>query len=79
MNNILNGEEEFHVISPSLLQKVQKEELERQIFESLKNEEEKPKKKLKFVNYWGSNTFELLRISFKDFKFIILNLGFEIK
>jgi hypothetical protein len=79
LNNILNGEEEFHVISPSLLQKAQREELEKQIFESLNEKKEEPKKKLKFVNYWGSGTFELIRIGFKDFKFIVFNVGIEIK
>lgn len=71
LDKILNGEEEFYVISPSDI-----------IRENLKKESlnKKPvKKKLKFVNYWGSKTFELFRISFREFKFIIFNIGFEIK
>jgi len=80
LDKITNGEEEFHVISPSALINIQKEEMERTIKESL---EKTPhvgyKKRLKFVNYWGSGTFEFFRLCFGDFKFIFFNLGFEMK
>lgn len=78
MDKIVSGEEEFHTISPSIMANIQKEEMEMAIKESL----EKPqpiKKKLKFVNYWGNGTFEIIRIGFGDFKFVFLNFGFEMK
>ena len=78
LDKILNGQEDFQAIPPSLLREIQKEEMEKTIIESLKQEEPK-KKKLKFVNYWGSGSFELFRIGFGDFKLILFNLGFELK
>jgi hypothetical protein len=78
LDRITNGEEEFYTISPSIMMDIQKEEMERTIKESLENPQP-TKKKLKFVNYWGSGNFELFRISFNDFKLIFFNLGFEIK
>ena len=39
----------------------------------------KKKKKLKFVNYWGTGVFEVFRFCFGDFKFVILNLGLELR
>lgn len=78
LDKITNGEEEFYAISPSNMIEIQQEEIERKIKESL--ESRRPiKKKLKFVNYWGSGGFELLQIRFGDFKFIFFNLGFEMK
>ena len=78
LDRITNGEEEFYTISPSIMMDIQKEEMERTIKESLENPQP-TKKKLKFVNYWGSGNFELFRISCNDFKLIFFNLGFEIK
>lgn len=80
LDKITNGEEEFYAISPSALINIQKEEMERAIKESLeKTPPVEHKKKLKFVNYWGSGTFEIFRFCFGDFKFILFNLGFEMK
>lgn len=67
MDKIINGEEDFYLLPPMVI-----------------NEEEKKevvlvKKKLKFVNYWGTGTYEFFRLSFRDFKFIIFNFGVEIK
>lgn len=78
LDKILNGQEEFQSIPPSLMGEIQKEEMEKTIIESLKQEGSK-KKKLKFVNYWGSDSFELFRIGFGDFKLILFNIGFEVK
>lgn len=79
IDKITNGEEEFYAISPSMIINIQKEEMEKKLTESLDNTPVKIKKKLKFVNYWGSGTFELFRITFRDFKFVIFNLGLEMK
>ena len=80
LDKITNGEEEFYAISPSALINIQREEMERAIKESLeKVPPVEHKKKLKFVNYWGSGTFEIFRLCFGDFKFIFFNLGFEMK
>lgn len=78
LDKIISGEEEFYAISPSVMVDIKEEEMKKTIKESL----EKPqptKKKLKFVNYWGLGTFEIIRIGFGDFKFIFLNFGFEMK
>lgn len=80
LDKITNGEEEFYAISPSALINIQREEMERTIKESLeKTTPVEIKKKLKFVNYWGSGTFEIFRLCFGDFKFMIFNFGFELK
>lgn len=79
LDNITNGEEEFYTIPPSTMIDIQREEMERKIKESLEDSPVKIKKKLRFVNYWKLNTFELIRIVFNDFKFVIFNFGFEIK
>lgn len=76
LDKILNGEEEFRIISPSLEIKIQKEE-EKNIIDPLESEKKPEKKKLKFVNYWGSGQFDLIRIGFNNF--IIFNVGFVIK
>ena len=77
-NSYSKIKEEFYTISPSIMMDIQKEEMERTIKESLENPQP-TKKKLKFVNYWGSGNFELFRISFNDFKLIFFNLGFEMR
>ena len=80
LDKITNGEEEFYVISPSTLINTQREEMEKTIKESLeKTSSVNVKKKLKFVNYWGSGTFEVFRLCFGNFKFIFFNLGFEMR
>ena len=80
LDKITNGEEEFYVISPSTLINTQREEMERTIKESLeKTSSVNVKKKLKFVNYWGSGTFEVFRLCFGNFKFVFFNLGFEMR
>jgi hypothetical protein len=76
LEKITNGEEEFYNISPSAMITLQREEMEKTIKESLEKIEPK-KKKLKFVNYWGTGTFEVFRLVFGDFKFIFFNFGFE--
>lgn len=76
LNKITNGEEEFYNISPSAMITLQKEEMERTIKESLEKPEPK-KKKLKYINYWGTGTFEVFRLTFGDFKFVIFNIGLE--
>jgi hypothetical protein len=76
LNKITNGEEEFYNISPSVMITLQKEEMERTIKESLEKPEPK-KKKLKYINYWGTGTFEVFRLTFGDFKFVIFNIGLE--
>lgn len=78
LDKITTGEEEFQFIAPSLMIELQKEEMEKTIINSF-NQEEPKKKKLKFVNYWGSGTFELFRLTFGDFKFLFFNIGFELK
>lgn len=78
LDKITTGEEEFYVISPSMIN-IQREEMERKIKESLEDKPVKIVKKLKFVNYWKSGTLEVFRLGFNDFRFVIFNFGFELK
>ena len=62
LDRIINGEEEFFEIAPSILNKTV----------------EKPQKKgLKWVNYWKIKEFCLFDLSFKPFKFVFLNFGIK--
>ena len=79
LDKIIKGEEEFYITSPSNMASIQKEEMERTIKESLEKDLIEVRKKLKFVNYWGSGIFELFRISFGDFKLIFFNIGLEMR
>ena len=78
LDKIISGEEEFYTMSPSVMVDIKEEEMKKTIKESL-GKPRPTKKKLKFVNYWGLGTFEIIRIGFGDFKFIFLNFGFEMK
>jgi len=71
LDKITSGDEEFYVISPHEIITIQQEEIENALIKI------KEKKHLKFINKWGSNTFDVFRLSFKNFKFIILNFGIE--
>jgi hypothetical protein len=62
LDRILNGEEEFFEIAPSILNK---------------KVENPPKTGLKWVNYWKVKEFCLFDLSFKPFKFVFLNFGIK--
>jgi hypothetical protein len=81
MDKIVNGDEQYFIIAPSVMLDEEKEIMEKTITESLKDnfENKKKTKRLRFINYWGTNVFEFFRFSLNDFKLIIFNLGFEYK
>lgn len=80
MDKIINGDEQYFSVAPSMLLNIEKETMEMTITESLKNKfEDKKTKKLRFVNYWGTNTFEFFRFGLGNFKLIVFNLGIEYK
>jgi len=80
MDKIINGEEEYYIISPSTMAEIQREDIENTIKKTL---ESKPitvsKKRYRFVNNWGSKKFELFSLSFNDFRFVIFNFGICLK
>ena len=82
MDKILNGEEDYVLIPPSTplgtpnFMAPTTDEIKMRIATSM---EEPPKKKLKFVNYWGTGKFKVFSLTFGDFEFIFLNVGWKMK
>lgn len=69
LDRIITGEEEFLVTAPSVTNMLEEEKrIEKESSEN---------KKLRLVNYWRLKEFHFFNISFKPFKLIFLNLGFE--
>ena len=84
MNRIINGDEDYILIPPTTPLGVSNftaptsEEIKKRIVISMGSDVVK-KKKLRFVNYWGTGTFCVFKLVFGDFKFIFFNLGLEMK
>lgn len=88
MDRIINGEEDYILIPPTTplgtpnFMTPTTDEIKQRIVMSMEEGKPKTKKKklkLKWVNYWGSGKFILVRLSFGDFKFILFNIGIEMK
>jgi hypothetical protein len=79
LDRVINGEEEYYIISPSDMLELQKEEIEQTIMENLEANSKTVKKRLRFINCWGSKSFELFSLSFNNFRFVVFNFGIELK
>ena len=86
LDKITNGEEEYYLIAPAVQNNLlgpagfvapSMDEIKNRIAISMA---EKPKKKkLRWVNNWGTGSFTIFKLKFGDFKFIIFNVGVEMK
>lgn len=82
MNRITSGEEDYVLIPPVTplgtpnFMVPTMEEMKRKVIISM--EESSKKKKLNFVNLWGTGKFVVFNLTFGDFKFILFNIGVEV-
>ena len=81
MDKITSGEEDYVLIPPTTVLGTPSfsaptlNDMNQRIVVSM---EEKPKKKkLSFVNLWGSGKFVVFNLTFGDFKLIFFNIGIE--
>jgi hypothetical protein len=86
LDRITSGEEEYHLIAPAEQNNLlgpagfiapTMNEIKNRIAISIN---EKPKKKkLTWVNNWGTGSFTVFKLKFGDFRFILFNLGVEMR
>jgi hypothetical protein len=79
MDKIINGEEEYYIVSPSTMVEIQREDIENTIKQTLESKPTTVKKKYRFINNWGSKNFELFSLSFNSFRVMIFNFGICLK
>jgi len=88
LDKILNGEEEYHLVAPASQNSLigpagfnppSMDDIKQRIAISIMETPKEKKKKLKFVNYWGTGEFHVFKLSFGDFRLILFNLGLEMK
>lgn len=85
LNKILRGEEDYYLTAPADTNLLGPASFSPPSMDTIKEKVilsmgDKPKKKkLKWVNYWGSGSFHVFNLSFGDFKFVVLNIGVELR
>lgn len=66
LDKITSGQEEYHLIAPALIPPTPK--VTPQVTPQVS-----------LINYWFTDRFEIFSIHLKPFRFVFLNLGFEVK